>query len=146
MNDFTQILALAPLLLRVTDQSWQTRLNQSVLHIEVVFVVFWRKIGNLVKVVYIKMLLFFPHITQIYIITSYIDDIEPNLPIGKHTLRVFTWKFEKIVGKGLFWCFIYVFVSLCCISYHFYRFMLLNATLWLPVTHTFKDNGPKLAD
>ena len=60
VNDFTQILALAPLLLRVTDQSWQTRLNQSVLHFEVVFVVFWRKIGNLVKVVYIKMLLFFP--------------------------------------------------------------------------------------
>ena len=26
------------------------------------------------------------------------------------------------------------------------RFMLLNATLWLTVTHTFKGNGPNLAD
>ena len=24
--------------------------------------------------------------------------------------------------------------------------MVLNATLWLTVTHTFKSNGPKLAD
>ena len=26
------------------------------------------------------------------------------------------------------------------------RFMLLNATLWLAVTHTFKGNEPNLAD
>ena len=41
-----------------------------------------------------------------------IECSETNLPIGKHTLRVFTWYFDEIVGKTLFHCFIYVFVSI----------------------------------
>ena len=76
-------------------------------------------------------------IKHIFDKSSYIDDIETNLSIGKHTLHVFTWHLKKIAGKGLFRCFIYVFVAICCISCHFFRFMLLNATLRLTVTHTF---------
>ena len=87
----------------------------------------------------------FTQIAQKLVITSYIKNIKTNLPIGKHTLRVFTWYFEQIVSKNLIQCFIYVFVSICCISCHFSRFMLLNGTLWLTVTHAFKGNGPKLA-
>ena len=52
-------------------------------------------------------------------ISSYIENIETNLLLRKHTLRVFTGSFEKIVGKILFHCFIYVFDSICCISFHF---------------------------
>ena len=61
-------------------------------------------------------------------------------------MRVIKWRFKKIVGKGLFRCFIHVFVSICCILYHFQRWMMLNATLWFTLTHTFKSNGPKLAN
>ena len=31
----------------------------------------------------------FTQVTQTFVISSYIDDIETNLPIAKHTLRVF---------------------------------------------------------
>ena len=55
-------------------------------------------------------------ITKFFVISSYINDIETNLPIKKHTLHVFTWQFKDIVGKGLFWCFIYVFDSIFCFS------------------------------
>ena len=88
----------------------------------------------------------FAQITQIFVISSYVEDIETNLPVEKHTLRVFAWYFEEIVGKSLFRFFVYVVVLICCISCQFYRFVLLNATLWLTVTHTFVGNGPKLAD
>ena len=88
----------------------------------------------------------FTQITQTFVISWYIDDIATNFPIWKHTLRVFTRYFQEIVGKGLFWCFIYVFVWICCISCHVKGFLLLNATLWLIVTHTIMINGPKLAD
>ena len=67
----------------------------------------------------LKSILIISKITQIFVISSYIEDIETNLPIEKHTLRVFTWYFEEIVGKTLFRCFIYVFVSICCILCHF---------------------------
>ena len=70
----------------------------------------------------------FTQITQIFVISSYIHDVETNLPIGKHTLRVFRWHFEKIVGKDLFRCFIYVFVSIGCNLCHFQWFMLFKAT------------------
>ena len=32
----------------------------------------------------------FTQITQKFVLSSYIDDIETNLPIGNHTLRAFT--------------------------------------------------------
>ena len=85
-------------------------------------------------------------ITQKFVISSYTEDIETNLPIGKHTLRVFTWYFKEICSKKLFWCFIYMFVSICCILFLFQGFMLLNATLWFTITLTIKGNAPKLAD
>ena len=81
-------------------------------------------------------------IVQLFVISSYIEGIETNLRIEKHTLRVFTWYFEQIVGKKLIRWFIYVFVSICCNSCHFSRFMLLNGTLWLTVTHAFKRKEP----
>ena len=48
---------------------------------------------------------------------SLIEIIVTNLLIGMHTLRVFAWYFEKIGRKGLFRCFIYVFVSICSFSW-----------------------------
>ena len=60
-------------------------------------------------------------------------------------MRVFIGYLEQIVGKSLFVCFIYMFIFICCISCHFWRFMLLNAALWLAVTLTFKGSEPKLA-
>ena len=66
----------------------------------------------------------FAQTKQKFVISLYIDDIETNFPIGKHPLRVVTLKFEDIVGKNLFRCFIYVFFSICCISCHFLRLML----------------------
>ena len=78
--------------------------------------------------------------------SSLCEYIETNIPVARLTLHVFVWYFHQIVGKNLFECFIYVFVSIYCILGHFQRFMVLNATLWLTVTHTFKGNGPKLAD
>ena len=77
---------------------------------------------------------------------SYFWSIETNLRIGKHTLRVFTWYLEQIVGKSLFRCFIYVLISICCYLFLFWRVMLLNATLWFTVTHTFQGNETEFAD
>ena len=88
----------------------------------------------------------FPQITQKIDSSSCIGDLERNLSIGKHSFLVCTWYFGEIVGKSLFRWFIYVFVSICSISVHFQRFILLNATLWFTVTHTFMDNRRKLAD
>ena len=48
----------------------------------------------------------FAQITQKLVISSLIEDIETNPPIGKHTLRVFTCLFKKIVDKNMFRCFI----------------------------------------
>ena len=62
----------------------------------------------------------FTQVTQKFVINSYNGDIETNLSNGKHTLRVFAWYFEEIVGKSLFQCFINVFVFICCISCFFY--------------------------
>ena len=73
-------------------------------------------IWKFVPIVYIEVLFFFPKLHIFFVISSYIADLETNLPIGKQTLLVFTWNFKDIVGKGLFWCFIYVFVSISCFS------------------------------
>ena len=88
----------------------------------------------------------FFYIRQQFVISSDIENIETNLPIGKHTLGVFTKYFQRIFGKTLFRCFIYVFVLICSVLCLFQRFMLLNPTLWFTVTHAFEGNGPKLAD
>ena len=85
----------------------------------------------------------FIQIAQKFVISSYIDDIETNLPIGKHTLRVIQWQFEKIVGKCLFRCFIYVVVSICCNLCPFQKIMLLHVTFCPTVTHTFKGTDQK---
>ena len=82
----------------------------------------------------------FTQTTQNFVINLYIEAIETKLSNGKHTLRVFTENFKKIVGKTLFGCFIYVFVSIFSTSWHFERVML-----WLTVMHTFIVNEPKLA-
>ena len=58
-------------------------------------------------------------ITKFFVISSYIDDIETNLLIAKNTLGVFAWHLKEIAGKGLFRCFVYVFVAICCFSCHF---------------------------
>ena len=62
--------------------------------------------------------------TQKFVISSYIGHIKTNLPIGKHTLRVFARNFEEIVGKcffdASFMClsrfvaFRFTFNDLCC--------------------------------
>ena len=88
----------------------------------------------------------FTQITQKVNISWYIDDIETKLPIGRQTLRVFTWHFQEIFAKGLFRCFIFVFVWICCVSCHFCWLMLLNATSWNTVTHAFQGNRLNLAD
>ena len=95
--------------IRLTDKSWKTSPNEFVLH----FRLFWyfadiklevstgRLHYNIINVI---------QFIQTFVISSYFDDIETNLPIGKHTLRLFAWYFGKIVGKGLFQGFIFVFV------------------------------------
>ena len=52
----------------------------------------------------LKIFLNFTQIAQKFVIISYIKDIKTNLWIGKHTLRVFTWYFEKLLAKivGMF--------------------------------------------
>ena len=47
---------------KVTDHYWQTGLNESVLHFEVVFVVCWRQIRKIVRVFYLAVSLILPKI------------------------------------------------------------------------------------
>ena len=81
----------------------------------------------------------FIEITQKVVLSWYIENIKTILRTGKHTLSVFEWYFEEIVGKNLFRCFIYVFGSICCISCH------INHLCCGLLSRTFRDNGPKLA-
>ena len=55
---------LSRIQLRVTDQSWQTGPNESVLHFEVVFVVCWHQSGKLIQVVYITISLILHNYTK----------------------------------------------------------------------------------
>ena len=68
---------------------------------------------------FLNNFIIFTQTTQNFVINSYIEAIETKLSFGKHTLRVFAGNFEKIVGKALFGCLVFVFVSICCISCHF---------------------------
>ena len=115
--------------LKVTDQNWITGPNESLLHFKIGCCSFltsnWE--NSIVRLHY--SFIIFTQITQTFVRSPYIDDIETKIPIGKHTVRVFAWYIEKIGRKGLFRCFIYVFVSICCISCHFSQFVLFNATL-----------------
>ena len=95
---------------------------------------------------FLDSLINFAQNTHKLVIISYIESIATMVPIEIHILCAFTQYLKQIVGKSLCRCFIYVFVSIDCILCHFQRFMVLNATLWLTVTHTFKGNQPKLAN
>ena len=86
----------------------------------------------------------FNQITQKFISSSYIDDIETNLPIGKHTMRVIKRHFEKN-------CFLrFGSVLHLCVCLHLFQFMSLltifavERCVLLTVTHTFKCNQLKL--
>ena len=130
---------------RVTDQNWQTGPNESVLDLEIVFVVCWHQIRKLVRSFSKQFYNFFLNALQI-VISLYIEDIETNLSDEKHILGVFTCYFKEIVGKNLLRFFIYMFVSICCMLGHFQGYMLLNETFRLAITNTFKGSRPKLAD
>ena len=56
LSCWTQRCGLLSLIqLRLTNSSWQTGPNESLLHFEVVFVVCWHQIGKLIQVVYITV-------------------------------------------------------------------------------------------
>ena len=58
-------------------------------------------------------------IVQLFVISSYIEGIETNLRIEKHTLRVLYNNLKKIFAKfGFDGSFMELF-SICCISCHF---------------------------
>ena len=71
------------------DQGWQTGPNASALHFEVVFVILWQQIGKLVLLVLYTFSLILLNYKN-FVLSSFTEDIETNLPIGKHTLRVYT--------------------------------------------------------
>ena len=58
--------SLSRIQLRLTDQSWQTSPNESVLHLEVVFLGCWHQIEKLIQVIYITFLFVVTQITQFY--------------------------------------------------------------------------------
>ena len=120
--------SLSCMQLRLTDDSWQTSPNESVLHFEIVVVGCWHQTEKLVQVVYITFSLFLLKLINFIVISSYIDDIETNLANGKHTFSVFIWHLKEIVGKvcfdASFMClfrfiaFRIAFNDLCCWTSH----------------------------
>ena len=81
-------------------------------------------------------------LTQTFVISSYIEDIETNLPIGKHTFRALYDILKRLLSKICF------HASFMCLSRFVAFRVFFNDTgiccVLLP--RTFKDNGPKLAD
>ena len=73
----------------VTDQNWHTGPNDSVLHFEFVFCTLLTSTWEVSSGCSLNSFMIFFNALQI-VICSYYEDIETNLPIGKHTLRVFT--------------------------------------------------------
>ena len=92
----------------VTDQSWRTAPNESALHFEVVCLVWLHQTRKLLRSFSKQFYNFLLNALQI-VISSYIENIETNLPVGKHILRVFTCYFEENVGKNLLGFLIYMF-------------------------------------
>ena len=137
------LLSLLPL--KVANQSWHTGPNETVLHFQVVFVISRHQIGELVLVIFWTVSLILHKIRKTWSKVRYVNTLKQTFQLKGLPCMFFVWYFHQIVGKNLFQCFIYMFVSIYCILCHFQRFMVLNATLWLTVTHTFKGNGPKLA-
>ena len=88
----------------------------------------------------------FAQISKNFVISSYIENIETIFQLESTPCVYLRDSFNRLLVEVLFRCFIYVFVSICCISCHFYWLMPLNAALWITVTHTFESNKPKLAD
>ena len=109
--------SLSRIQIKLTDQSWQTSLNESVLHFEVVFVGCWHQIEKFVQAIYITFFVIFTHITQFYC---------HKFEYWWHWNKSCKWKaylqcnymtLKKNCWKSLFRSFIYVFVSISCISY-----------------------------
>ena len=78
--------------------------------------------------------------TQNFVIILYIEDIETNLPIGKHTLRVKYNNLKKVFAN------LVLMVHLCN-CFQFVAFLVtFNDLCCGLLSHAFVDNGPKLAD
>ena len=104
--------SLSRIHLRVTDQTQQTGPNEFALHFEVLFgsllTTNWKVNASLSLN---SFLIVFP-IAQQFVISSYTEDIETNLRIEKAYLACFLYDiFKKIVGKTLFGCFRFWFLS-----------------------------------
>ena len=79
--------------------------------------------------------------TQNFVIILYIEDIETNLPIGKHTLRVLYEILKRLFQK-------FVLTFNLCVCFYLLHFVSLfnNLCCGSLVTHTFKGNGPNSAN
>ena len=76
-----------------------------------------------------------------FVFSSYIEDIETNLPIGKHNLRVL---YEIL--KRLFQKFVSTFNLCVCLYLLHFVSLFNNLCCGSLVTHTFKGNGPNSAN
>ena len=119
------------------EPGWQSGPSESVLHFEVVFVEWLTSNWKVSTGRSPQSFITFLQTTQNFVIILYIEDIETNLPIGKHTLRVL---YEIL--KRLFQRFVSTFNL--CVCFYLLHFVSLfnNLCCGSLVTHTFKGNGP----
>ena len=75
--------------LRVMNQIWQTGRNEVVLHFQVVFCSLLTSNWEVSTGRSLNSFISFIQIAQKFVISSYVENIETNLPNGKNTLRVF---------------------------------------------------------
>ena len=123
--------------LKITDQIWQTSPNESVLHYEIVFVACLQQIGKLVQVVYITVSIFY-QITQTFVISSLIDDIETNLPIEK----IYPGCICMIFGRNCLQRFVLMLHLCVCLDLlHFVSLLTIYAVKRNVVTycHTYSN-------
>ena len=120
--------------------NWEVDTGRSLCSFISSFVECWHQIGKLILVV--------PHKVSLF---SFKDTkLCHNFVYGRHWNKSSSWKaylaciiwdFWRDCSKSLFRSLIFVFVFICCISCHFLRIYAVASD-----THTFKENGPRLAD
>ena len=125
------------------NQGWQSGPSESVLHFEVVFCRVLTSNWKVSTGRSPQSFITFIQTTQNFVIILYIEDIETNLPIGKHTLRVL---YEIL--KRLFQKFVSTF-NLCVCFYLLHFVSLFNnlccgslPCIHLRVTDQTQQTGP----
>ena len=122
---WTQLCGLlSPLPLKAANQSWHTGPNETVLHFQVVFVISWHQIGELVLVILWTVLLILHKLRKTWSKIRYVNTLKQTFQLKglpcMFLYDIFNWLLAKVCLDASFIClspfvaFRLTFYDLCC--------------------------------